>query len=86
MGGSGLRGYTHVRLLSSSLEARILPETGVIMAAKKAKKAAKKSSASAAKRSNAVSRSAKDVAKAHKNLELKIAKHKQTLTAMFFIE
>jgi hypothetical protein len=63
-----------------------LPETGVIMAAKKArKKAAKKSSASNAARSKAVARSAKEVAKAHKNLELKLKKHKQTLTAMFFI-
>jgi len=58
------------------------------MAAKKARKKAakkKKSSASNAARSKAVARSAKEVAKAHKNLELKIKKHKQTLTAMFFI-
>ena len=57
------------------------------MAAKKAKRTTKKKSAgSNATRSKAVARSAKDVAKAHKNLELKLKKHKQTLTAMFFIE
>lgn len=61
------------------------------MAAKKksGKKAAKKKSAkkgSGAARSKAVARSAKEVSKAQKNLELKIKKHKQTLTAMFFME
>jgi hypothetical protein len=56
------------------------------MAAKKAKKPTKKkSTASKAARSKAVNKSAKDVAKAHKNLELKLKKHKQVLTAMFFI-
>lgn len=55
------------------------------MAAKKAKRKAAKKSSSNAARSKAVARSAKEVAKAHKNLELKLKKHKQTLTAMFFI-
>lgn len=62
------------------------------MAAKK-KKSSKKKSAnksghkqSASARSKAVARSAKEVTKAQKNLDLKIKKHKQTLTAMFFME
>ena len=57
------------------------------MAAKKAarKKSAKKSGRSNAARTRAVNKSAKEVAKAHKNLELKLKKHKQVLTAMFFI-
>jgi hypothetical protein len=54
------------------------------MAAKKAAKK-KKAGPSNASRNKAVNRSAKDVAKAHKNLELKLKKHKQVLTAMFFI-
>lgn len=54
------------------------------MAAKK-KAAKKKSAASNAARTKAVNKSAKNVAKAHKNLELALKKHKQTLTAMFFI-
>ena len=53
------------------------------MAAKKAAK--KKSAKSNAARTKAVNKSAKEVAKAHKNLELKLKKHKQVLSAMFFI-
>jgi hypothetical protein len=53
------------------------------MAAKKAAK--KKSGPSKAARTKAVNKSAREVAKAHKNLELKLKKHKQVLTAMFFI-
>jgi hypothetical protein len=57
------------------------------MAAKKAakkKKTTKKAGPSNAARSRAVNKSAKEVAKAHKNLELKLKKHKQVLSAMFF--
>jgi len=54
------------------------------MAAKKAAKTKKKSLSNAA-RTKAVNKSAKDVAKAHKNLELQLKKHKEVLTAMFFI-
>jgi hypothetical protein len=52
-----------------------------------AKKAAKKKNAgpSKAARSKAVNKSAKEVAKAHKNLEMKLTKHKHVLTAMFVI-
>jgi hypothetical protein len=56
------------------------------MAAKKAaKKKSTQSKKSNAARDKAVNKSAKEVAKAHKNLELALKKHKQVLTAMFFI-
>lgn len=37
-----------------------------------------------ATRQKAINRSVKDVAAAHKNLELKLKKHKQVISAMFF--
>jgi hypothetical protein len=46
-------------------------------------KAAKKT-ASRAKRQQAIDRSMRDVAKAHRALELKLKKHKQVMSAMFF--
>lgn len=52
------------------------------MAAKK-KKAAP-SASTRAKRQQSIDKSAKEVAKAHKNLELKLKKHKQVMSAMFF--
>jgi hypothetical protein len=48
------------------------------------KKAAKKAARPAAAR-NAVKKSLADVKKAHKNLELKVRKHHQVVSAMFFI-
>jgi hypothetical protein len=53
--------------------------------AAKKKGAKKKSAMSNAARTRAVNKSAKDVAKAHKNLELALKKHKENLSAMFFI-
>ena len=49
------------------------------MAAKK-----KAPTASRAKRQKAITKSQREVAKAHKNLELKLKKHKQVMSAMFF--
>ena len=48
--------------------------------------AAKKGStkSSRAKRMKAINKSQRDVSKAHKNLELKLKKHKQVMSAMFF--
>jgi hypothetical protein len=37
-----------------------------------------------AQRQKAIDRSMNDVRKAHKNLELKLKKHKQVMSAMFF--
>jgi hypothetical protein len=37
-----------------------------------------------ATRQKAIDRSARDVATAHRNLELKLKKHKQVMSAMFF--
>lgn len=48
------------------------------MAAKKPTKASR------AKRQKAINRSMRDVAKAHRNLELKVKKHKQVMSAMFY--
>jgi hypothetical protein len=45
---------------------------------------ARKPSAPRAKRQAAIDRSARDVAKAHRTLELKLKKHKQVMSAMFF--
>lgn len=59
------------------------------MAAKK--KATKKapstalSKAQMAARQKVADRSAKEVSKAHHNLELKLKKHKQVISAMFFL-
>jgi hypothetical protein len=52
---------------------------------KTAKKAAKKSAPTAAKRKAAVRKSLAEVKKAHKNLELKVKKHHEVVSAMFFI-
>jgi len=46
---------------------------------------ARKKTMTQAKRQAAVNRSMRDVAKAHKNLELKLKKHKQVMSAMFFV-
>jgi hypothetical protein len=51
------------------------------MAAKKKKKP---SAASRAKRQKAIDKSASDVMKAHKTLDLHLKKHKKVLSAMFF--
>ena len=52
----------------------------------KKKKAAKKLSAAArAQRSRSLKKSVKDVKTATKNLELKLKKHKQLMSAMFFV-
>ena len=53
--------------------------------AAKKKSAKKKSTLSNAARTKAVNKSAKEVAKAHRNLELALKKHKETMSAMFFI-
>jgi len=56
------------------------------MAAKKKAPVASRISAKAmAARQKRIDSSAKEVEKAHKNLQLKLKKHKQTLSAMFFI-
>lgn len=52
---------------------------------KTAKKAAKKSAPTTAKRKAAVRKSLAEVKKAHKNLELKVKKHHEVVSAMFFI-
>ena len=39
---------------------------------------------SAAARQKVIDRSARDVEKAHRNLELKLKKHKQVISAQFF--
>jgi len=39
---------------------------------------------SRAKRQKAINRSMADVKKAHRNLELRLKKHKQVMSAMFF--
>jgi hypothetical protein len=48
----------------------------------KAKK--KPTPATRARRMKAINKSAKAVSAAHKNLELKLKKHKQVMSAMFF--
>jgi hypothetical protein len=45
---------------------------------------ARKPSSPRAKRQKTIDRSARGVMKAHRTLELKLKKHKQTLSAMFF--
>jgi hypothetical protein len=45
---------------------------------------ARKPSMSRTKRQQAIDRSARDVSKAHRALELKLKKHKQVMSAMFF--
>lgn len=47
-------------------------------------KAVKKPVQSRAKRQKAIDRSMRDVAKAHSALELKLKKHKQVMSAMFY--
>jgi hypothetical protein len=47
-------------------------------------KAGKPTAKSRARRQKAINRSAAAVKKAHKNLELKMKKHKQVMSAMFF--
>jgi len=49
-----------------------------------AKKKAAPAAATRPSRQKAIDKSAKEVAKAHKNLELKMKKHKQVMSAMFF--
>lgn len=51
---------------------------------KTAKKATKKAAPSAAKRRAAVKKSLAEVKKAHRNLELKVKKHHEVVSAMFF--
>jgi hypothetical protein len=47
-------------------------------------KAKKPTAASRARRQKAITRSAAAVKTAHRNLELKLKKHKQVMSAMFF--
>jgi hypothetical protein len=47
-------------------------------------KAKKPTAASRARRTKAINKSAKAVKDAHRNLELKLKKHKQVMSAMFF--
>lgn len=55
------------------------------MAAKqKARMVARAVIKSAAARQKVIDRSARDVEKAHRNLELKLKKHKQVISAQFF--
>jgi len=54
-------------------------------AKKKAPSAATMSKQKMAARQRVIDRSRRDVEKAHRNLELKLKKHKQVLSAMFFI-
>ena len=54
-------------------------------AKKKAPSAATLSKKQMAARQRVIDRSRRDVEKAHRNLELKLKKHKQVLSAMFFI-
>jgi len=44
----------------------------------------KPTAASRGRRQRAINKSAKDVKKAHRALELKLRKHKQVMSAMFF--
>lgn len=44
----------------------------------------KPSPATRARRQRAIAKSMQDVKKAHKDLELKLRKHKQVMSAMFF--
>ena len=44
----------------------------------------RKPTAPRAKRQQAIDRSMRDVSKAHRTLQLKLKKHKQVLSAMFF--
>jgi hypothetical protein len=55
------------------------------MATKRKKSAKKKAAPSAAKRKAAVRKSLAEVKKAQRNLELKVKKHHETVSAMFFI-
>ena len=48
------------------------------------KKSSAPSKATRAKRQKAIARSQKEVMKAHRNLDLKLKRHKQVITAMFF--
>ncbi|HKP31060.1 MAG TPA: hypothetical protein VJU15_16740 [Gemmatimonadales bacterium] len=54
-------------------------------AKKKAPSAATISKKQMAARQRVIDRSRNDVEKAHRNLELKLKKHKRVLSAMFFI-
>jgi hypothetical protein len=53
--------------------------------AKAKKKAKNASAASRARASKAMHKSVQDVKKATRNLELKLKKHKQVMSAMFFV-
>ena len=55
------------------------------MAKKKAPSAATLTRKQMAARQRVIDRSRREVEKAHKNLELKLKRHKRTLSAMFFI-
>ena len=61
-----------------------MPHAG-LTARREGNMAAKKpTKASRAKRQRAINRSMREVSKAHRNLELKMKKHKQVMSAMFF--
>lgn len=47
-------------------------------------KARKPSASSRSKRQRAIDKSTREVSKAHRTLELKLKKHKQVMSAMFF--